>query len=100
MKTTTAFSFSLLVACFLVASLYSCKQPSPELTARDHVKISHQVTKTLEEYCADIKVKGFLAELEYLDTSSQFFWIPPGYKSPIDYDSVATLIKANAPRYT
>lgn len=81
-------------------SFFSCKEPSPELTERDQVKIIEEVTKMLENYCADIKSEGFLAELEYLDTSSQFFWIPPGYKSPISYDSVTTLIKENAPMYS
>ena len=49
----------------------------------------------LHEYHQAMEQRGFLSEFEYLDQSSDFFWVPPGFHSALDYDSVATILKAN-----
>lgn len=44
-----------------------------------------------------MKEKGYVAELDFLDNSSSFFWIPPGKSQPISYDSVASIIRKFIP---
>ncbi|HEV8286104.1 MAG TPA: nuclear transport factor 2 family protein [Chitinophagaceae bacterium] len=54
------------------------------------------IQKTFRNYYNDLKTLGLTAEFKYLDSSSNFFWVPPGYPSAISYDSVATILKQNA----
>jgi hypothetical protein len=56
-------------------------------------------TQTLDSYYNDIRKLGLTAEFKYLDNSSEFFWVPPGYSDAIAYDSVVTILKQNAPKY-
>lgn len=51
----------------------------------------------LNKYFADIKKDGLKSEFKYLDSSPEFFWIPPGFNEPIFYDSVAAILNRNAP---
>jgi len=37
-----------------------------------------------------------MSEFKYLDNSKDFFWVPPGFNSPLSYDSVRIIIEANA----
>jgi len=50
----------------------------------------------LEDYFAAISEAGLRAEFDYLDQSSDFFWVPPGFNSAISYDSVETILEMNA----
>ncbi len=50
----------------------------------------------LNDYHAAIKKDGLIAEFNYLDDSLDFFWVPPGYQSALSYDSVRTILEANA----
>ena len=87
-------SFQLLV--FVVVS-YSCHQSASPLSATQKNNISGEIKQTLAGYYSDIEKKGLLAEFKYLDSSSDFFWVPPGFTSSISFDSVAAILKKNAP---
>jgi hypothetical protein len=41
-----------------------------------------------------------MGEFPYLDNSTDFYWIPPGYTNPISYDSVASILNSRATFYT
>jgi len=69
------------------------------LTETDRVEIIKDAKQTLDNYYNDIRKEGLTAEFKYLDNSADFFWVPPGYSSPISYDSVAAILKANAPLF-
>lgn len=43
---------------------------------------------------------GILTEFDYLDDSEEFFWVPPGYESALNYDAIRVILEANAPLYT
>lgn len=81
------------VALFLI--IVSCNQPA-SLSEDQRKAIIAETTKMLDNYCEDVKKEGLMAEFKYLDDSEDFFWIPPGYKSAISYDSVAVVLKENA----
>ena len=66
---------------------------------KDRKAISDTVRQTLNNYYADIKKDGLFAEFRYLDISSEFFWVPPGYPSSLSYDSISSILKKNAPLY-
>lgn len=51
-------------------------------------------------YHNDIKKDGLTAEFKYLDHSSDFFWVPPGYSSALTYDSVNSILMTNAKLYS
>jgi len=86
--------------CFVFLSMaVSCGEPEMGFTQSDRKMISDSIRQTLNNYFADIKKEGLTAELKYLDSSSDFFWVPPGYKSSISYDSVAAILKRYAPFY-
>lgn len=67
------------------------------LTDSMKVVIIKQVEQALNNYVAAVKKDGLTAEFEYLDSSGDFFWVPPGYNSAISYDSIAVILNANAP---
>jgi hypothetical protein len=69
------------------------------LTLNEKVEITKAVKQTLSDYFADIKKNGLLAEFNYLDSSKEFFWVPPGYRSYLSYDSVVSILKSNAGNY-
>ncbi|HEU5290509.1 MAG TPA: hypothetical protein VFU05_07710 [Cyclobacteriaceae bacterium] len=83
----------ILIATFLLVT--GCAQPET-LTEAEQAEIVRQVKATLENYYSDIRKEGLTAEFKYLDNSQEFFWVPPGYTSPISYDSVAAILKQNA----
>lgn len=89
--------FFILVS-IVVTTFLSCNQSST-LTTEDRKIIAEEVTSMLHNYQRSVKESGLMAELEYLDSSSNFFWVPPGYSSPINYDSVVTILKQSAPKF-
>jgi hypothetical protein len=62
----------------------------------DRKEVVASATRALQDYYDDMRANGMLAEFNWLDSSSSFFWVPPGYGGPISYDSVASVIRRNA----
>ena len=88
-----------LWAFVFLSAFISCREPDIGLTQSDRKMISDSIRQTLNNYFADIKKEGLTAEFKYLDSSSDFFWVPPRYKSSISYDSIAAILKTYAPFY-
>lgn len=80
---------------FIILLGVSCKQTSTD-TQTHKQDIAAVVRQTLDSYHADIKHKGLLAEFKYLDSSTEFFWVPPNYTRPISYAEVVAAIRTNA----
>lgn len=70
----------------------SCSQPGNFDTGAGH----NDVKSTIDNYYNDLRIGGLLAELKYLDSSTQFFWVPPGYLNYAGYDSITAAIRKNA----
>ena len=90
----------LALIIFVVTNLISlgCRQPD-ELAEAQRKNIIDTVTQTLRNYYNDMDKKGLLTEFNYLDSSKEFYWLPPGYSAAIDYNAVAAAIRANAADY-
>ncbi len=84
--------FLFLLAVLLV----SCSKPSVHY---DEQQVINEARKMLEMYHHDIQRDGLLAEFKYLDNTDQFFWIPPGFDTPLSYDSVREILERNAPMF-
>jgi hypothetical protein len=69
------------------------------LSETERAEIIISAKETLNNYFNDIRKEGLKAEFRYLDNSKEFFWVPPGYSSPISYDSVAAILNQNAPLF-
>ena len=80
----------------LIFMLHSCERKSNAIT-RDEESVRKEARSMLHTYLQDMNSKGLLSEFEYLDESEDFFWVPPGYKSKLDYDSVKSILLKNAP---
>lgn len=89
-------SIYILLLCMFAAA---CNTPAPETTGYDKMADVTAVKQMLDEYCKAIKEGGLTAEFQYLDSSADFYWVPPGYTSPLGYDTVAAMLKHNAPAY-
>jgi hypothetical protein len=87
-----------ILALLTLLTIVSCRQSIP-LNENEKATVIEEVRQTLNDYNKDVKKSGLLAEFKYLDNSSEFFWVPPGYPGSISYDSVATVLKQNAPNY-
>lgn len=79
--------------------LFSCSEERSQeiLSESERKEITKEVHTILSDYYNDIRASGLMAEFKYLDNSKEFFWVPPGFTSPISYDSVESIIKRNAP---
>ena len=91
-----------MIRLFALSALIiiSCGQSSSMLTEEEKILVIRDVDQTLKNYNEDIRKSGLTAEFKYLDSSDDFFWVPPGFRSAISYDSVAFIIKKNAPVFT
>lgn len=89
------------ILIFLLALVFSnsCKQGPPSLTDEQKGTLVMEIKETLDNYYADIKSGGLIAEFKYLDSTKDFSWMPPGYTKPISFDSVACILKANSGNY-
>ena len=83
---------------FTLLWIFSCREPAPKAINKND--ISDSVRLTLNNYFADVRKEGLLGEFKYLDSSTDFFWVPPGYSSPISYDSVASILRKYQTSYT
>ncbi len=88
---------TLLILSTLL-TIISCRE-SNSLNENEKVIIIGEVRQTLDNYYNDIRKSGLLAEFKYLDSFSDFFWVPPGYSSSISFDSVSKVLKQNAPLF-
>ena len=89
MKTIVYF----LSVCFLL----SCQSPKEKIPAFGKDEVAREVREMLHNYHEDMTNEGLLSEFKYLDNSDEFFWVPPGYLSSINYDSVRIVIEGAVP---
>ena len=82
-----------------IVILAGCKAEQSRLSTDEALKVESEVRQLFDHYFEAIRKDGMTAEFEYLDRSSDFFWVPPGYHDPISYDSVAAVLTLNAPRF-
>src|SRR5688572_16314126 len=84
----------LFTMCVLMLS--SCGSYSGTITEEEKLNITRDVQQMLHNYYDDIRKTGLEAEFKYLDSSPDFYWVPPGFSSAISYDSVTVILKKNA----
>ncbi len=84
----------LLRVVLAIVVLSSC-QPQQ----LDKAKVKEEVVQMFDEYHAAIKREGLKGEFNYLDSSSDFFWVPPGSATAMNYDSVRSILETNASLY-
>lgn len=73
----------------------ACK--NQDLTIAEKTTITNEITAVLSKYTQAIKNDGLMAEFAFLDSSADFYWIPPGYTSALKYDSIKAIISEIAP---
>jgi len=79
----------------ILMTLTSCAQ-TDKLNESEKELIINDVIEMFGNYHNDIRQDGLTAEFKYLDQSTDFFWVPPGYKSTLSYDSVRQILETNA----
>ena len=89
--------FPLYIAIVMSGSCHDGQAP---LSTSERNILKDSIHIVLENYYSDIRKHGLMAEFSYLDTSSDFFWVPPGFTQSISYDSVSALLKKNAPLFS
>lgn len=85
------------VLYFMIAiAVGACNVPAEK---HDANAAKAAIGQMLDDYCKDVKAGGLLAEFKYLDSSADFYWVPPGFTSPLGYDTVSAMLRRNAPAY-
>ncbi len=84
--------FKTLLYCVILLTFVSCSGTPNELSDKQKSIVAQEVVQMLNNYYADIAKEGLIAEFKYLDNSKDFFWVPPGYNSTLNYDSVRTIL--------
>ena len=85
----------------LCTCLFAC-QSKPQTVPFDETaaqQVKAEAEEMMHAYHAAIQAGGLLAEEPYLDSTDQFFWVPPGYETALNYDSVWTILSGNAPGF-
>ena len=90
--------FRYLLLASILYSLSAC-QPSNDSKEFNNEKVIHEIKQMFDDYHEDIKRKGLTAEFKYLDQSNNFFWVPPGYESALNYDSVKNILVSNSSKF-
>lgn len=85
--------------CAFFLSLLACNLPQDSKEI-DKKAITEEVKQMLDSYHDDIKRNGLTAEFNYLDQSGDFYWVPPGYRSALTYDSVKSILEMNAKHFS
>jgi hypothetical protein len=83
--------------CLII--LPGCGGEQNRLSTDEALKVESEVRLLFDQYFEAVRKRGLTAEFQYLDHSSDFFWVPPGYEHPISYDSVAAVLTLSAPRF-
>jgi hypothetical protein len=89
------FTLCLVFSTFLFAGCIS----NSEISQAEKKQIEEEAKQMLDNYFTDVHNKGMMAEFKYLDSTAEFFWMPPGYSSMIPYDSIARIIRQNATKF-
>lgn len=84
-----------LILFLFALAFIACDSPISENTL-DEKQVEKEVMKMFEDYHLAIKKGGLTAEFDFLDDSEDFYWVPPGYQSALDIDSVKTILNGNA----
>lgn len=96
---TRAKTLTLVLTCAFLLTSCQQKEESVPLSSvpLNKEQVEQEVRSMLSQYHHDIAEEGLLAEFKYLDSSADFYWVPPGYRSALTYDSVRTILEQNAP---
>lgn len=82
--------YRIIICSILIIGISSCKSESNE---SNHVKTSEDDLITfLNTYHDAMNQYGLKTEFEFIDSTSHFFWIPPGYASALSFDSVKKVL--------
>lgn len=88
-----------LLSLSLFVLIFSCSSEKP--TTEFEVRTIEQEIKTMfMAYDDSVRKNGINGEFFFLDKSDAFYWVPPGYKYALHYDSIANILAAYAPLYT
>ncbi|MDO5977914.1 hypothetical protein [Flavivirga spongiicola] len=66
------------------------------LNNKDKETITFEIKQMFDNYHNDITKSGLVSEFKYLDDSSDFFWVPPGYKETLSYDTIKSILTENS----
>lgn len=80
---------------WVVILLISCRNDKNSMDF-DKEKIIEEIKTMLNNYHEDIAKGGLTAEFKYLDSTSDFFWVPPEYNKALSYDSVKKILESSA----
>jgi len=85
----------LLVTLVILGS--SCQQKSSQ--TYDTKAVEKEVRIMFKAYDDSVRKNGIEGEFFFLDNSDGFYWVPPGYKYALHYDSIANILHEYAPQY-
>lgn len=65
----------------------------------DAATVEKEVKNMFLAYDDSVRKNGIDGEFFFLDNSKQFYWVPPGYKYALHYDSIAKILHEYAPNF-
>ena len=95
-KTNSINQNTYLLLIGMLCILYAACSDKKNDVKKDESQLLKEINETFTQYHNDIRTSGLTAEFTYLDSSTDFFWVPPGHTSALSIDSVITIINQNA----
>ncbi len=86
---------------FILAILLAFFSCSPKKATQEYnaSSIEKEVKEMFLAYNDSVRKNGIKGEFFFLDNSEQFYWVPPGHKYALHYDSVARILHTFAPHF-
>ncbi|MEP7321799.1 MAG: nuclear transport factor 2 family protein [Saprospiraceae bacterium] len=84
---------------FLLVIFHGCTTNDRVMSIQEKSRIEQDIRQTMVAYFQDVKQYGLNTEFRYLDSSAEFYWVPPGATVAYGYDTIRTMIEHNAVKF-
>ncbi len=88
--------YTLLILVLISCNSKASKHKNQESLVFDKEKVEKEIRQMFNAYFNDMNTKGLSSEFKYLDSSKDFFWVPPGFTKHLTFKEVEPIIRKNA----
>lgn len=89
-----------LVSFFTLCMFYAACSNNPSIPTFDRNQVADDIKMMTDSFHHAIAENGFASEFDFLDSSDQFFWVIPGERQALYYDTIRSLIMNNHKAFT
>lgn len=85
-------TFTAISLLLLLGSIFSSCEPTITNPKENKKSDTKEIRDFLHAFHTAVNQYGLKAEFNYLDSTDDFYWIPPGYSKALNYDSFKSIL--------